>query len=64
MQTLIVKPKNKEEFQLLTDLLKKMRIQSRTLSIEEQEDFGLVQLMKEADRTQQVTEEEIMSKLI
>lgn len=63
METLIIKPRNREEFKLLHDLLKKMRVPNKVLSVEEQEDLGLINLMKQADRKQQVTEEDIMLKL-
>lgn len=63
METLIVTIKNKTELQLISDLLKKMRIESKVLSMEEKEDLGLIKMMKEVDRTEKVSREKVMSKL-
>jgi len=63
MNTIIVQPKTKEEMQLVSDLLKKMRISSKVLTEEEQEDIGLVMLMKQADRSEKVPRNIIMEKL-
>ncbi|WP_439583898.1 hypothetical protein [Dyadobacter bucti] len=63
MESIIVTPKNQEEFRLLTDLLAKMDISSKVLSEEEKEDTGLGILLQEADRNEKVSREEIMNKL-
>lgn len=63
METIIVNAKNKSELQLISDVLKKMRIRMRILTIEEREDLGLIKLMKEADRTKTVSREKVMEKL-
>lgn len=63
MESIIVTPKNQEEFRLLTDLLAKMDISSKVLSEEEKEDIGLGILLQEADRNEKVSREEIMNKL-
>lgn len=63
METIIVNAKNKTELQLISDMLKKMRVGMRVLTIEEREDLGLIKLMKEADRTKTVSREKIMEKL-
>lgn len=63
MESIIVTPKNQEEFRLLTDLLAKMNISSKVLSEEEKEDIGLGILLQEADRNEKVSREEIMNKL-
>jgi len=63
MESLIVTPRNKTEFQLIFDLLQKMHISKRVLTQEEQEDLGLGLLMQQADRTQTVSREEVMAKL-
>lgn len=44
-------------------MLKKMRISARQLSEEEREDFGLSKLMKQVDRSEKVSREEIMKTL-
>ncbi|MEI8202295.1 MAG: hypothetical protein WCH34_04740 [Bacteroidota bacterium] len=62
MEALLIKTKNKTELQLISDLLKRMRIETKVLSTEEQEDLGLLQMMKEVDRTQKVSREKIFAK--
>jgi len=52
MESLIVTPRNKAEFQLIFDFLQMMRIANKVLSDEEKEELGLIQLMKQADRSQ------------
>lgn len=63
MSTLIVTPKNETELQLISEMLKKMRIATKILTDEEQEEIGLIRLMKETDRTKTVSRSKIMSKL-
>ena len=63
METLLIKTKDKKELLLISDLLKRMKIEMKILSDEEKENFGLVKLMKEADRTKKVSREKIMEKL-
>lgn len=63
MDTLIVQSKNKEDLRLVASLLKRMKIQAKFMSEEEQEDYGLVRLMKQADRSKKVSLEEVMKKL-
>ncbi len=63
MNTIIVQPKTKEEMQLISDVLKKMRISSKVLTEEEREDIGLGMLMKQADRSEKVPRSKVMAKL-
>ncbi len=63
MDALLVKPKNKQEFGLLSALLDKMHISSRTLSDSDMEDIALLKLIEEADRSEVVSKEEVLSKL-
>lgn len=63
MTAIIIHPKDAAEFELLSALLKKMKIKSKTLSQEELEDVGLALLMKDADRKDQVGRESVMAKL-
>lgn len=63
MESFVIKPKNKTEFLLLAELFKKMKIENKVLTDEEQEDFGLLKLMKEADRTEKVSREKVFAKL-
>ncbi len=48
---------------LISEVLKKMGISSKSLTLEEKEDFGLGLAMKEADRTKRVSANLIIQKL-
>ncbi|MCR9133284.1 MAG: hypothetical protein NXI08_11935 [bacterium] len=63
MDSLLIKPKNKEELAFLTQLMKELGIQSASLSDEDLEDAGLALLMKQVDRKETVSEHEVMNKL-
>ncbi|MDZ7720554.1 MAG: hypothetical protein U5K72_17190 [Balneolaceae bacterium] len=56
MDALIIKSENKKDLALL----KKMGLESKTLTAEEMEDIGMSILLDEADRTKTVPEKEIM----
>lgn len=60
MDALIIKSNDKSELKLLKELVKKMGLQFRSLSAEEMEDIGMAILLGEADRTDTVSEDEIM----
>jgi hypothetical protein len=62
MIILIVTTKNKTELQFVSDILKKMRIATKILTDEEQEEIGLIRLMKQTDRTKTVSRSKIISK--
>ncbi len=55
MSSIVVNPKSQEELQFLSELLKKLGVDS--------EDLGLAFLMKDVDRSDFVPEEEVMKKL-
>ena len=63
MEALIVQAKDRAELKFISDLLKKMQIESKLLTEEQQENLGLIKLMKEVDRTQKVSREKVMEKL-
>jgi hypothetical protein len=63
MEAILISPKNKEERRLLSDFLAKMNIRSKVLSEEELEETGLGMLMRDVDRSQKVSRQEIMQKL-
>jgi hypothetical protein len=63
MTSMVITPRNKSEMKLVSDLLKKMQIQTQLVSEEIQEDLGLALMMKEVDRNEKVSEESVMSKL-
>jgi hypothetical protein len=51
METLVVTLKDKIEMQLVSDILKKMRINVKQLTKEELEDLGLSKMMKQTNRS-------------
>ena len=63
MEAILIQPKNKSEFKFLAAMLKKLNVNLKTLNIEDKEDLGLIELMKQADRSQKVTREDVMAKL-
>ncbi len=63
MEAILIQPKNKSEFKFLAAMLKKLNVNIKTLNIEDKEDLGLIELMKQADRSQKVTREDVMAKL-
>ena len=63
MESLLITPKNIQEFQFMTDLLSKMNMKSSVITIEDKEDFALGELMKVADRSKKVSRDHIMNKL-
>jgi hypothetical protein len=48
---------------LISDVLKKMGIATKSLTLEEKEDIGLVMAMKEVDRSKKVSANLILQKL-
>ena len=63
MKALVITPKNDSELKFLTDLLKKLGINSSSLSYEDLEDIGMSKLLREVDKTKRATRKEIMKKL-
>jgi len=63
MERIVISPKTKNEAKLITDLLAKMNIPSKVISEEEKEDMGLLIMMKEVDRDEIVSRDEVMKKL-
>lgn len=63
MDSIIVNPKNEKEFKFISELLKKLGVNNKILSVSEKEDLGLSILMSEADRVEEVPREEIYRKL-
>ena len=57
------KSQSQQELQFLSELLKKLGVDSKVLSDEDVEDLGLAALMKDVDRSDSVSEDEIMKKL-
>jgi hypothetical protein len=63
MSSIVVSPKSQKEFQFISELLSKLGVRSKVLSDEELEDLGLAVMMKDVDRSEVVSEDEIMKKL-
>jgi hypothetical protein len=63
MKALVITPKNDDEFNFLSNLLKKLGVASSALGYEDLEDIGLSKLMREADKTKKASRAEIMKKL-
>jgi hypothetical protein len=63
METLIVTVKDKQEMKFVSDMLKKMQINAKRLSEEEREDMGLAKLMKQANRSEKVSRDQVMKTL-
>lgn len=63
MSSIVVSPKNQKEFQFVSELLNKLGVRSKVLSDEELEDLGLAVMMKEIDRSEVISEDEVMKKL-
>ncbi|OWY22519.1 hypothetical protein C7N43_38105 [Sphingobacteriales bacterium UPWRP_1] len=63
MKTILITPKNKEEYALITALLKKMDIPNTILTNEQKENIGMAILIKKADNTKTVSRNTIMKKL-
>jgi hypothetical protein len=64
MESIVINPKSKDEAKIITDILEKMNISSKVITNEEKEDMGLLMMMKESDRNEKVSREEVMRKLV
>lgn len=64
MSSIVIRPKNPEELKFISQLLKKLGVQSKVLSEEELEDIGLSILLKEVDRKETVSEKTVLNKLL
>ena len=64
MGTITIEPKDVTEFQLLTSILKKMKIRMKlNLTDDEKEDLGMTILMSEVDWTDSISGAEMIAKL-
>ena len=63
MKTIVIQLKDDAEVQFMSGLLKKMRIHSKVLAIDDIEDIGLGEMMLKVDRSKKVSRELVMSKL-
>ena len=53
----------KSEINFVSDLLKKLGVSARLMNTEEIEDYGMLMMMKEVDRTKKISREAVMKKL-
>ena len=63
MESIVINPKTQDEARIIQDLLAKMNISSKVITDEEKEDMGLLVMMKEVDRNDKVSREDVMKKL-
>ncbi|WP_420582799.1 hypothetical protein [Reichenbachiella sp.] len=63
MSSIVINPKNEKELRFVAELLKKLGVASKVLSDEEQEDLGLGLLMKDVDRSDLTSEDDVLGKL-
>lgn len=63
MKTIVVTPKNENDFEFLTALLNKLKYEPKVLYDEEKEDMGLLKAMLEEKKGEYVSESEIMKAL-
>ncbi|MEO5909624.1 MAG: hypothetical protein ABIP95_01995 [Pelobium sp.] len=63
MDAILLKPKDSEELKLIAELLAKMKVSSKILSEEDLENSGLGMMMKEVDRNETVSREDIFKTL-
>lgn len=63
MSSIVINPKNEQELRFVAELLDKLGVDSKVLSDEEQEDLGLGLLMKDVDRSDLASEEDILGEL-
>lgn len=63
MKAIVVTPKSDNEFKFVADLMKKLGISTSTITKDELEDFGMLKLMNNIDKSKRVSRTEIMKKL-
>lgn len=61
MSSILITPRNIEEFTFPTEFFKYQKIKTKILSDEDKEDLGLHHLMKIVDRNKEVSRESIMN---
>jgi hypothetical protein len=63
MESIVINPKTQDEVKVIQDLLSKMKISSIVITEEEKENMGLLAMMKEADRNDKISRDDVMKKL-
>ena len=59
MESILITPRNRDEAKIITDILERMKIESKIVTDEEKEDIGLSMMMKEVDWNDKVSFEEV-----
>ncbi len=62
MPSILINPKNRDEYLFIEKLISKMNIQYTVLSDEDKEDLGLSLLMKKADRSQKASRQSVIQR--
>ena len=60
MNSIILTPKTPEELAFLANLLKRLNVDIQVLSEEEKEDLGLAMMMRDVNRNEKVSRDEII----
>lgn len=63
MQSLIINTESKSDFKLLKELAAKLGLISKELSVEEQEDLGLLNAIKKGSKSKLVSRESVLKSL-
>jgi hypothetical protein len=63
MKAFVIQAANKKEEYFIENLLKRLGISASQISLDELEDFALLKLMKEADRTKKVDRSVVFKEL-
>ena len=63
MKSIVITPKSKSEFEFVSNLVKKLGLASKTLSLEDKVDAGLGILMGQADRSSKVKKSTVLKNL-
>ena len=63
MKALVIKPKNSSELKFISALLKKLGINSSSVTQEDLEDIGLSKLLRQVNKSKKASRSEIMKKL-
>ena len=63
MKALVVTPKDESEYKFVSNLLRKLGINSSAVTQEDLEDIGLSKLMSKVDKTKKENRVQVMKKL-
>ena len=63
MNTILIQAKDESEFALLSEMLKKMKIKSKVLTEEEQEDFYFGKAIEQGLKSKVVSKDKILKAL-